>query len=138
MTTGQIFGYLLATFIGSFLFYEGFKRLFILYRLQRKGRYTNGTVVRREKGDAYNTTVPFVSFIDNEGNVIEGTARNSIPSKGVYLRSPGDTVKIYFDPSNPHCFVIDAISDKITSLIAMLFGCIFLYAVIFSLYKQIF
>ncbi len=116
MTAGEIFGCFFGTFIGGFLFYEGFSRLFLFYRLKGTGHYANGAVIRREKGKAFNTTVPHISFVDHEGNDVEGIAKNSIPSKDVHLHSVGDFVKIYYDPNNSSDFVIDAISNRFVCL----------------------
>jgi len=137
MTTGEIFGSLFGTLLGAFLFYEGFYRLYVLYRIKRKGQHAVGTVVRRAKGDAYNTTVPLISFMDHEGNQVTGIAKNSVPTNGVYIRFAGDTVRIYYDPFNPKNFVIDAIPDQFFCFLFAIAGCLFLYAVVITVYKNL-
>lgn len=136
MTAGQIIAFLFGTFIGGFLFYQGSYRLFVLYRLKKKGQYANGTVVRREKGDAYNTTVPFISFIDHVGNKVQGIAKNSIPTRGPSIRDVGDNVHIYYDTYKPDNFAIDAIVDKLVCFLIVVCGCTFLYAVVENLFKH--
>ena len=128
---GQVLGYLLGIFIGGFLCYQGFWRVWLLRRLKQNGVKAEGIIVGQAQGDPALTAVPAVRFYDHLGNEIVGVPINSIPTRPYSPHLINDKVWVYYNRANSSQFVIDTLFDKFVAIFILGLGCLFLLAVIY-------
>lgn len=137
MTLELFFGFCLGTFIGGFLLKQGGYRLFLLFKLKKKGVFVEGLVIRFDKGDAWGTTVPVIRFSDSNGREFEGIPKNAVPSKDIQFHSTGDILKVYYDANDPEQFVTDTISNQLICWLVTIAGGLFLFVVVMVLFRDL-